>query len=286
MLGRLFGRTKDDRDDTVCSTCGRTLLAGEWTQRVVDNDGTERFICALCARAGASSGAPLEPVDDVATVSAGRVKPARADSDAFWRALKDKDTEIARLESLLARAEAENQELAAQLAESRGSVAPVVPLASVSPVPAAAPVAHDDVGARDRRVLGRRPRSRRRRRRARAAGRGRRGRGHAPGRRRARRGRDPPPRAHRPAAGRSAARRGARRGRPRERPPTSRRRHGRAALGAAPFDDGGARAAPRPAARRSTTSARRSAAGRRGPPSSPNPTSSCRSPSCSAASTC
>jgi len=52
MLGRLFGRTKDDRDDTVCSTCGRTLLAGEWTQRVVDNDGTERFICALCARSG------------------------------------------------------------------------------------------------------------------------------------------------------------------------------------------------------------------------------------------
>ncbi len=152
MLGRLFGRTKDDRDDTVCSTCGRTLLAGEWTQRVVDNDGTERFICALCARSGDFSAATADPIDDgvaVATVTTGRVRPARTDSDAFWRALKDKDTEIARLEGLLARAEAENQELAAQLAESRGSVAPVVPLVPVatgSPTPSAAPVARDDIG--------------------------------------------------------------------------------------------------------------------------------------------
>ena len=146
MLGRLFGRTKDDRDDTICSTCGRTLLAGEWTQRVVDNDGTERFICALCARSGDFSAATAEPVGDIATVTTARVKPARADSDAFWRALKDKDTEIARLESLLARAEAENQELAAQLAESRGSVAPVVPLVSVATESPAAPVARDDIG--------------------------------------------------------------------------------------------------------------------------------------------
>jgi hypothetical protein len=146
MLGRLFGRTKDDHDDTVCSTCGRTLLAGEWTQRVVDNDGAERFICALCARSGDFSAAIADPVDDIATVTTGRVRPARTDSDAFWRALKDKDTEIARLESLLARAEAENQELAAQLAESRGSVAPVVPLVSVATESPAAPVSHDDIG--------------------------------------------------------------------------------------------------------------------------------------------
>ena len=38
----------------------------------------------------------------------------------FWRALKDKDAEIERLESLLARSEAEKQELAAQLAQARG----------------------------------------------------------------------------------------------------------------------------------------------------------------------
>jgi hypothetical protein len=122
MLGRLFGRTKDDRDDTVCSTCGRTLLAGEWTQRVVENDGTERYICSLCARPQDSLSADLEPTDEVTTVAGGRAKSSRADSDAFWRALKDKDAEIERLESLLARAEAEKQELAALLAQSRDEI--------------------------------------------------------------------------------------------------------------------------------------------------------------------
>ncbi len=120
MLGRLFGRTKDDRDDTVCSACGRTLLAGEWTQRIVENDGSERFICSLCARPDDSSGGLIEPADEMAAVSNGRVRPARADSDVFWRALKDKDAEIERLESLLARSEAEKQELTAQLARARG----------------------------------------------------------------------------------------------------------------------------------------------------------------------
>src|SRR5271157_1499619 len=124
MLGRLFGRTKDDRDDTVCSACGRTLLAGEWTQRTVENDGSERFICSLCARPNDPSGGLIEPADDIATVTPGRVRPARADTDVFWRALKDKDAEIERLESLLARAEAEKQELAAQLAQARGESRP------------------------------------------------------------------------------------------------------------------------------------------------------------------
>ena len=120
MLGRLFGRAKDNHDDTVCSSCGRTLLAGEWTQRIVDDDGSERFICSLCAPSEGSPGSsPLEPADDTAGVTSGRVKPLRTDSDAFWRALKDKDAEIERLESHLARAEAEKQELAAQLAQLR-----------------------------------------------------------------------------------------------------------------------------------------------------------------------
>jgi hypothetical protein len=120
MLGRLFGRAKDNHDDTVCSSCGRTLLAGEWTQRIVDDDGSERFICSLCSPSEGSPGSsPLEPADDTAAVTSGRVKPLRTDSDAFWRALKDKDAEIERLESHLARAEAEKQELAAQLAQLR-----------------------------------------------------------------------------------------------------------------------------------------------------------------------
>jgi len=120
MLGRLFGRTKDEHDDTVCSNCGRTLLAGEWTQRIVDNDGTERYICSLCARPESAANEPAEPAETPAAVGGGRVKPARSDTDAFWRALKDKDAEIERLESLLARSEAEKQELAAQLALMRG----------------------------------------------------------------------------------------------------------------------------------------------------------------------
>ena len=120
MLGRLFGRTKDDRDDTVCSACGRTLLAGEWTQRLVEDDGSERFICSLCARPDDNSAGPIEPADEMTAVSNGRVRPARADTDVFWRALKDKDAEIERLESLLARSEAEKQELSAQLARARG----------------------------------------------------------------------------------------------------------------------------------------------------------------------
>jgi hypothetical protein len=120
MLGRLFGRAKDHRDDTMCSSCGRTLLAGEWTQRLVDDDGSERFICSLCSPSEGSPGtSPLEPADEMAAVTSGRVKPLRTDSDAFWRALKDKDAEIERLESRLARAEAEKQELAAELAQSR-----------------------------------------------------------------------------------------------------------------------------------------------------------------------
>jgi len=120
MLGRLFGRAKDNHDDTICSSCGRTLLAGEWTQRIVEDDGSERFICSLCAPSEGSPGSsPLEPADDVAAMTSGRVKPLRTDSDAFWRALKDKDAEIERLESRLARAEAEKQELAAQLAQLR-----------------------------------------------------------------------------------------------------------------------------------------------------------------------
>jgi hypothetical protein len=125
MLGRLFGRAKDNHDDTVCSSCGRTLLAGEWTQRIVDDDGSERFICSLCAPSEGSPGSsPLEPADDTAAVTSGRVKSLRTDSDAFWRALKDKDAEIERLESHLARAEAEKQELAAQLAQLRSEGEP------------------------------------------------------------------------------------------------------------------------------------------------------------------
>ena len=143
MLGRLFGRAKDNHDDTVCSSCGRTLLAGEWTQRIVEDDGSERFICSLCSPPEGSPGSPLEQADEMATVTTGRVKPVRAESDAFWRALKDKDSEIERLESRLARAEAEKQELAAQLARLRNAheavIASDVDAETVASTAAAAP---------------------------------------------------------------------------------------------------------------------------------------------------
>jgi len=126
MLGRIFGRGKDDPDQAVCAECGRTLLAGEWTQKIVDGNGEEKLMCSLCMQ-GRPANDDEEVVAGAAPANAGRVRESRSearesrsDSDTFWKALKDKDGEIERLEGLLARAEAEKQELAAQLARSRG----------------------------------------------------------------------------------------------------------------------------------------------------------------------
>jgi hypothetical protein len=146
MFGRIFGRGKDDHDQAVCAECGRTLLAGEWTQTIVDEHGDERLICSLCGQAYSGGGEPVAAAP--ATANNGRVRetrsesaffeepapaavpfpapepapvaePARdtrAESDAFWQALKDKDTQIEQLKADLARAEAERQELAGQFA--------------------------------------------------------------------------------------------------------------------------------------------------------------------------
>ena len=161
MWDRLFGRNNDDNLEPCCATCGRTLLPGEWAQTVVADNGREEIICSLCAQSGAAAehaapdqAASLEPAPPV-TVS-GRPQPIkprpqtpRNESDAFWRALKEKDTEIGRLQSELVRAEAEKQELAAQvgllLRQLRGeaitdwqSMAVFPPEESVAAVPAAA----------------------------------------------------------------------------------------------------------------------------------------------------
>ena len=160
MFGRIFGRGKDDLDQAVCAQCGRTLLAGEWTQTVVDADGRELLICSLCAQTHSLSGG--EAVASSATpANNGRVresrvdvpdtraearepKPeardARSDSDAFWKALKDKDAEIERLQEQLARVEAEKQELAGRLAlaGSAGAAAAVAPVPQEPFVPSAA----------------------------------------------------------------------------------------------------------------------------------------------------
>jgi hypothetical protein len=149
MFGRMFGRGKDEPDQAVCAECGRTLLAGEWTQKVVDADGQELLICSLCGQTHALSGA--EPVAASPTPAnngrmresreeAGEPRPearaSRTESDAFWRALKDKDAEIERLQAQLAHVEAENQELAGRLAR-----VPSAGESAVTPAPAERPQA-------------------------------------------------------------------------------------------------------------------------------------------------
>jgi hypothetical protein len=134
MFGRIFGRGKDDQDQAVCAECGRTLLAGEWTRTIVDEHGDERLICSLCGQAYSGASEPVAAAP--APANNGRVRetrsearheepvaagepPARsprAESDAFWHALKDKDAQIERLKAELARAEAERQELAGRFA--------------------------------------------------------------------------------------------------------------------------------------------------------------------------
>ena len=135
MFGRIFGRGKDDQDQAVCADCGRTLLAGEWTQTVVDEQGEERLICSLCGQAYAGVSEPVSAAP--APANNGRVRETRsethveerpalvdespahdphAESNAFWLALKDKDAQIENLKAELARAEAERQELAGRFA--------------------------------------------------------------------------------------------------------------------------------------------------------------------------
>ncbi|HTX70152.1 MAG TPA: hypothetical protein VMH50_13555 [Thermoleophilia bacterium] len=162
MFGRIFGRGKDDHDQAVCAECGRTLLAGEWTQTIIDEHGDERLICSLCGQAYAGHSEPvaaapapanngrvretrsesaheesLGPAPAAAAEAAAATQPAaahepqpapardaRAESDAFWQALKDKDGQIEQLKAELARAEAERQELAGRFARLGNAEAP------------------------------------------------------------------------------------------------------------------------------------------------------------------
>jgi hypothetical protein len=81
--------------------------------------------------AATEAGAATEPV---ATI--GEPEPAggdRTESDTFWRALKDKDAEIARLQAEVMRLEAERRELGAQLEQARQVAAPVPATAPYEP---------------------------------------------------------------------------------------------------------------------------------------------------------
>ena len=78
MFGRIFGRGKDDQDQAVCAECGRTLLAGEWTQTVVDEHGEERLICSLCGQAYTGGSEPVAAAPTPA--NNGRVRETRSEA--------------------------------------------------------------------------------------------------------------------------------------------------------------------------------------------------------------
>jgi hypothetical protein len=134
MWGRLFGRGRDDGAELSCAQCGRTVLPGEWTQRLTEDDGEERILCSLCADIDRTQSEPATVT--TAPTGSGRVKATRSDSDVFWKALKDKDTEIERLNAHLHRAEAERQELAGRLAQLQRQLE-----SSGVPIPIATPTA-------------------------------------------------------------------------------------------------------------------------------------------------
>ncbi len=130
MTVGLFGRGKRDTSGPVCATCGRTLLAGELTQRIVDDDGGERLVCSLCSQPSTGEG----EAHVVAGAPVASDEGERSESDTFWRALKEKDAEVAHLEARLARSEAERQELAGQLALLQAQVEGAAALAEADEV--------------------------------------------------------------------------------------------------------------------------------------------------------
>jgi hypothetical protein len=108
-----FGRKNEPVDESRCASCGRTLLAGEWTQRIIEDDGSEALICSLCSQSRSGRSAPVDTMvanGDQRLPTNGR--ETKRKSDAFWLALKEKDAEIEDLRARLARTEAEKKLLA------------------------------------------------------------------------------------------------------------------------------------------------------------------------------
>ncbi len=117
MFKRAFGRSKDSFDLTACAACGRTLLAGEQTQSILEEDGTERRICMLCARPetlslgdDAGQNATIKSTRRIYRSVAEEPSP-QSNEDALRRALAEKEDEIERVNAQLTRLEAERRDL-------------------------------------------------------------------------------------------------------------------------------------------------------------------------------
>jgi hypothetical protein len=151
MLGRLFGKSKDTSGEAVCAECGRTLLAGEWTQKIEGDDGGELLLCSLCGQAhppadgdrlqvksGAGAARPAGQSGGTADESGGPAEPERDENAALWKAIKDRDAQIESLRAELARGEAERQELLGRLARLQAAAPAPVTDQPVAPTEATA----------------------------------------------------------------------------------------------------------------------------------------------------
>ena len=74
----LFGRGKDNKVGRVCTECGRTLLAGEWTQRSVGDDGEGLPRVVVLGQAGGGVGVVVLNADEPPRRAAGKLAPGPA----------------------------------------------------------------------------------------------------------------------------------------------------------------------------------------------------------------
>ncbi len=157
----------DGHEYLICSLCGQSAALADVgpvaSGTTPANNGRVRESRSELPQAleyGAEAGALAQPepapaaapvAAPVATAAfltaepqAGEKRDSRSESDAFWRALKEKDAEIERLQAELARMDAEKQELAGQLALARTQLGTQASQAAVPQqplVPAAAALA-------------------------------------------------------------------------------------------------------------------------------------------------
>jgi hypothetical protein len=146
----------DGQEYLICSLCGQSASVAEADPGAIGttpaNNGRVRESRSEVFASSEHDLAPLEPAEPAVMPAAAPVaaagfvaatadrdpvedkRDARSESDAFWRALKEKDAEIDRLQAVLAGVEAEKQELAAQLAAARSQTG-----GTVSAAPGAVP---------------------------------------------------------------------------------------------------------------------------------------------------